>query len=81
MKPRYSVLVALLAVAPSSAVFACATCGCSLSSDAAMGYSTSSGWMVSLEYEYFNQNRLRSGTGAIRARWPTPPAQPVPWLI
>ncbi|MEO6973367.1 MAG: transporter [Rhodoferax sp.] len=65
MKKRYSVLVALLAVAPASAVFACATCGCSLSSDAAMGYSSSSGWMVSLEYDYINQNQLRSGTGSI----------------
>lgn len=65
MKIRYSVLVALLAVAPSSAVFACATCGCSLSSDAAMGYSASAGWMVSLEYDYLNQNQLRSGTSAV----------------
>ncbi|HXE20724.1 MAG TPA: transporter [Rhodoferax sp.] len=65
MKKHHSVLVALLAFAPASAVFACATCGCSLSSDAAMGYSASAGWMVSLEYDYLNQNQLRSGTGSV----------------
>lgn len=53
-----------VAVAPTAAL-ACATCGCSLSSDAAMGYSASTGWMVSLEYDYLNQNQLRSGTGSV----------------
>lgn len=49
---------------PSSA-FACATCGCALSSDAAMGYSASTGWRVSLQYDYIDQSQLRSGTSAI----------------
>ena len=44
---------------------ACATCGCSLSSDAATGYSASAGWRVSLEYDYLDQNALRNGTSAI----------------
>ena len=65
MKKRYSVLVALLATVPASAVLACATCGCSLSSDAAMGYSSSTGWMVSLQYDYLNQNQLRLGSNSI----------------
>ena len=65
MKKHYSILVALLATVPASAVFACATCGCSLSSDAAMGYSASTGWMVSLQYDYLNQNQLRLGSSSI----------------
>ena len=65
MKKRSIACVALLAALPSSAVFACATCGCALSSDAAMGFSSQSGWMVSLQYDYINQNQLRSGSNAI----------------
>ena len=38
---------------------ACATCGCSLSADAAMGYSAASGWRVNLEYDFIDQNQLR----------------------
>jgi hypothetical protein len=52
------------ALAPATA-FACATCGCSLSSDAAMGYGASAGWRVSLQYDYIDQNQLRSGTSAV----------------
>ncbi|MCL9867330.1 transporter [Ralstonia solanacearum] len=46
---------------------ACATCGCSLSTDAAMGYSAIPGWRISLDYTYLPQNQLRSGTGAVSA--------------
>ena len=41
---------------------ACASCGCSLSGDAAMGYSAGAGWRFSLEYDYIHQDQLRSGT-------------------
>jgi hypothetical protein len=51
--------VLALAVAPIAAQ-ACATCGCSLSSDAALGYATSTGWRVSLEYDFIDQNQLRT---------------------
>ena len=44
---------------------ACATCGCTLSADAAMGYSALPGWRLSLEYDYINQSQLRSGTQAV----------------
>lgn len=44
---------------------ACASCGCSLSSDAAMGYSAIPGWRLSIEYDYINQDQLRSGTQAV----------------
>ena len=44
---------------------ACATCGCSLSTDAATGYSASGGWRVGLDYSYIDQNQLRSGSSNI----------------
>jgi hypothetical protein len=46
---------------------ACATCGCSLSTDAAMGYSAASGWRVNLQYDFINQNQLRSGSHSVSA--------------
>jgi hypothetical protein len=55
------VIIPLALVAPQQAA-ACASCGCSLSSDAAMGYSASPGWRVSVEYDYIDQDELRSGT-------------------
>jgi hypothetical protein len=54
----------LVLAAPQSAS-ACASCGCTLSADAAMGYSALPGWRVSLEYDYINQDQLRSGTQEI----------------
>jgi hypothetical protein len=53
----------LLLLSPSRAS-ACATCGCTLSSDAALGYTSLTGWRLSLEYDYINQDELRSGTHA-----------------
>ncbi len=47
------------------AAHACATCGCSLSTDAAMGYSAIPGWRISFDYTYLPQNQLRSGTHAV----------------
>ncbi len=41
--------------------WACATCGCSLSTDAALGYSALPGWRMSFEYDYIHQDQLRSG--------------------
>ncbi len=41
--------------------FACATCGCTLSADAAMGYSAAAGWRVNLQYDYIDQSQLRGG--------------------
>ncbi len=59
--------IALIAAAGASplSAFACATCGCSLSTDAAMGYSTASGWRVSLQYDYIDQNQLRFGSHSV----------------
>jgi hypothetical protein len=58
---RLAVAGLLLSIAPVSA-WACATCGCVLSADAAMGYSTSVGWRLNLQYDYLHQDELRSGT-------------------
>ena len=54
----------VLSATPLSAL-ACATCGCILSADAAMGYSTSAGWRLNVEYDYLHQDELRSGTRAV----------------
>ncbi|MEO8810277.1 MAG: transporter [Rhodanobacter sp.] len=42
---------------------ACATCGCTLSTDAATGYTTQSGWRLNLDYTFIDQDQLRHGTG------------------
>jgi hypothetical protein len=44
---------------------ACATCGCTLSANAAMGYSTEPGWRLNFEYDYLHQDELRNGTKAV----------------
>jgi hypothetical protein len=56
---------ALALVALPREVCACASCGCSLSGDAAMGYSAAAGWRFSVEYDYIHQDQLRSGTHAV----------------
>lgn len=63
---RAAFTAAFLAVGsmPSTAL-ACATCGCSLSSDAAMGYSAEPGWRLSLQYDFLDQNQLRSGSKSL----------------
>lgn len=62
----------------SHEAFACATCGCSLSTDAAMGYSSASGFRASLQYDYINQSQLRKGTSPVsRAQAATVPDQEV----
>ena len=43
--------------------WSCATCGCTVNSDAAMGYSAATGFRVNLEYTYIDQDQLRGGTG------------------
>ena len=63
---RLSVAGLCLALAPGS-TWACATCGCTINSDAAMGYSAASGWRVNVEYTYIDQDELRSGTGTTTA--------------
>ncbi|MGC9237772.1 MAG: transporter [Thiomonas sp.] len=71
LRPTTRTLLALACGASALALpltaQACATCGCSLSTDAAMGYSAAPGWRVNLQYDFINQNQLRSGTHAVSA--------------
>jgi hypothetical protein len=55
--------VSLSMAAPG--VWACATCGCTLSADAAMGYSAEPGWRLNVEYDFLHQDQLRDGTHAV----------------
>jgi hypothetical protein len=64
LRGAFAALLLGAAAAPGSAL-ACATCGCSLSTDAAMGYSTDTGWRASLQYDYLDQNQLRTGSHAV----------------
>ena len=63
---RLGMAAVCLSIVPLNS-WACATCGCTLNADAAMGYSAVPGWRVSLEYDYIHQDELRSGTHAISA--------------
>jgi hypothetical protein len=63
---RPALAVGVLSLAPLPA-WACATCGCTLSADAAMGFSVMAGWRFNVQYDYINQLELRSGTRAATA--------------
>lgn len=68
MKNHTRLFLALGACLPSSAVLACASCGCSINSDwSAQGLSSASGWSMDLRFDALDQNRLRAGTRAISA--------------
>ncbi|PNS09576.1 transporter [Solilutibacter silvestris] len=55
-------LTAALIVCLPDIAHACATCGCTLSTDAATGYSAESGWRISFDNSFIDQNQLRHGT-------------------
>jgi len=57
-----SALACFSALLPQPAL-ACATCGCTLSTDAATGYSTASGWQLNVDYTFIDQDQLRHGGG------------------
>jgi hypothetical protein len=59
--PLRALPIVVAALTPSGTE-ACATCGCTLSADAAMGYSATAGWRLNFEYDYIHQDELRSGT-------------------
>ena len=63
ISPRwpYGVLALGLAAGTPLPAWACATCGCTLSADGAMGYSVSAGWRINFEYDYIDQDELRRG--------------------
>jgi hypothetical protein len=57
--------LALALAFPASGTFACASCGCALSSDAALGYSSATGWQLGLQYDFIDQDQLRLGSSAV----------------
>lgn len=58
--------IAFMAVTPLDFAFACASDGCSLSSDAdAEGLSSNEGFRFDLRYDFLNQNQMRSGTAKL----------------
>jgi hypothetical protein len=58
--------VAVSAAIAAPAVFACSSCGCTLSSDwDSQGYAVTPGLRIDLRYDYLNQSQLRSGTGKV----------------
>ncbi len=62
--PKLMTAVAMSAA--STSVLACASCGCTLSSDwDSQGFTTQPGWKLDVRYDYLNQNQLRQGTGTI----------------
>jgi hypothetical protein len=60
-----ALLLAIEAIPTRS--LACTTCGCFLSTDAAMGFSTDAGWRLSLQYDFVDQRQLRTGHRALSA--------------
>lgn len=64
--PFLLVIPAIALSTISTAVFACASCGCTLSSDwDSQGFTTQSGFKMDIRYDYLDQNQLRHGTGTI----------------
>ncbi len=61
-KPLATMLGGLALAALPLGASACATCGCSLSTDAATGYSTASGWRINLDDTFIDQSQLRHGS-------------------
>jgi len=66
MKKFVLTIITFSAALLSTQVIACASCGCSLSSDwGTQGVSSSEGLKIDLRYDYLNQNESRHGTGKL----------------
>ena len=64
-RPAHMFLAFPIAVLVPGFAEACATCGCTLSSDAAMGYSAEAGWRINVQNDYLRQDELRSGKHSV----------------
>jgi hypothetical protein len=63
---RPAIVALALALVAAPAAQACGACGCTLHSDwATQGYAVQPGFRFDLRYDYFNQEKLRSGTKAV----------------
>ncbi len=66
MKQHIHIAMALVAMLPAGSAFACASCGCTLTSDfGTQGLSVSSGWSLDVRFDTLSQDQLRQGTGTI----------------
>ena len=63
VRHRAVVAALLAACALPQLAHACATCGCTLNTDAATGNSTLAGWRINIDYTYIDQNQLRHAGG------------------
>lgn len=62
----YQIISAIAITTVSTSVLACASCGCTLSSDwESQGFTSKPGLKLDIRYDYLNQNQLRHGTGKI----------------
>ena len=67
MKKRFAYTIIILLVS-NSALFACASCGCSIGSDwEDPTFSQEEGFRFDLKYDYLDQNKLMSGRSSISA--------------
>ena len=57
--------LALIVASASTPIFACATCGCTLSTGGANGYAGDGGWHLNLQYDFIDQSQLRKGSDSI----------------
>jgi hypothetical protein len=64
MKTLKKLAIGVFAGLTFNQAMACASCGCSLSTDwQGQGMTTSQGWHLDLRHDLVNQNQMRSGTG------------------
>ncbi|MDB6061465.1 MAG: hypothetical protein JWM78_1568 [Verrucomicrobiaceae bacterium] len=62
----YTAVIAAMTTFVSTETFACASCGCTLSTEwDNLSFTGATGFTVDLRYDYLNQNQLRSGTNTI----------------
>lgn len=67
-KSTYYLLPAITCLSMPLQALACASCGCTLSTDwDSLGYSNTTGFKVDLRYDYLSQDQLRSGNHSITA--------------
>jgi hypothetical protein len=77
MKKLLLTTIAVTSTFITTHAMACASCGCSLSSDwGTQGLSSGEGLKVDLRYDFLNQNEARTGTGKV-GTWPTGQEQEV----
>ena len=70
MNKKLQVFLFVLTAVSCGSALACASCGCSLSSEwESQGLSSGTGLRVDLRYDFLDQNQVRSGIGKV-ASWP-----------